>query len=158
MLGYFLRTAVITNHTVNKKVWITTNRAGKVSVIVSSKAIVTMILLWIASLLHRTKKHHGQYICIRFSLNSTHDVLKCLLANLTGSSINAQAKTWSIINKLLNLFSLWLLVNSINERQIKLTKMLGNCFIGHQHKGLNHALGNTTLTKHDINRLTLFIH
>ena len=35
MLGYFFRTAVIPNHTVNKKVWITTNRTSKVSVIVS---------------------------------------------------------------------------------------------------------------------------
>ena len=48
-------------------------------------------------------------------------------------------------------------MDPVDERQFQSRKVLRYRFIGNQHKGLDHPLGNSSLTKDDIDRFSFFI-
>ena len=48
-------------------------------------------------------------------------------------------------------------MNPVDEGQLQLGKMLGHTFIGRQHEGLNHPLGNAPMAQDNINRQAFLI-
>ena len=121
------------------------------------QTIVTVIVLRVASLLHGAQKHHGQDIFVRLVFDRLHNILQSLLTHRASRPVYPYPKARGVVDKLLHLLRLRLLVNPIDKGQIQLSKMLSHRLIGHQHKGLNHALGNSPLTQDNIHRPTFFI-
>ena len=116
VICHFLRFSVFAHHSMNHQVRIPANGTGKVSIILSSKPIVAMVVLWIASLLHRAQQHHWENVCIGFSFDLAHNFLQGFLTHLTSRSVDLDSKTRSIIDKLLYFFCLWIFMDPVDER------------------------------------------
>ena len=157
MLCHFLGFSIFAHHSMNHQVRITTDGTGKVSIILSSKPIVAMVVLWVTGLLHRAQQHHRENVCIRFSFDLAHNFLQGFLAHLTSRSVDLDPKARSIIDKLLYFFCFRIFVDPVDERQLQSRKVFRYRFIGNQHKGFNHPLGNPSLTQNDINWFSFFI-
>lgn len=122
-----------------------------------TQSVVAVVVLRVACLLHGAKQHHVEDIGIRFILDPLHKVLKGVLADRAGRTVNRQTKASRIVDELLQLVRLRILVDPIDERQVQLGKMLSNALIGRQHEGLYHSLGNAPLTQLNIDWQTILV-
>ena len=141
----------------DQEIRVAADGAGKVGIEVRTQSIVALVVLRVPGLLHGAQEHHAEDIRIGFILDPLHQILQGLLADGIGGPINGQTKTASIIDELLQFLSLGLLMNPVDEGQLQLGKVLGHTFIGRQHEGLNHPLGNTPMAQDNINRQAFLI-
>ncbi len=94
---------IVPHHAVNQQVGITTDRAGKVGVELGTQTVMAVVVLRVACLLHRTQQHHVEDIRIGFILDPLHEVLKGVLADRAGRTIDRQTKAGRIVDELLQL-------------------------------------------------------
>ncbi|MNC02800.1 hypothetical protein D3C75_501830 [compost metagenome] len=109
-------------------------------------------------LLHRAQHHRADHRLFLRTLNLLQQVLQGTRMNRVAPAFDMIAKVSGKRHKVLQLLLIRVLVNPVQERNLKPVEMLGNRLIGSQHEFLNNLLSYRTLSLNNIDRLTVLIH